>query len=101
MLKAQGIQILPPGDDQYYAPGIKGALMQLLYFGMAKWKTAGDLIACEHCRNAFEEMEMLDDGFERVIARAPDFPMPHWRALKAQMPGWDAIRKQYAGADRP
>jgi 2-dehydropantoate 2-reductase len=96
MLKAQGIPILPEGDDQYYAPGIKGTVMQFLYFGMAKWKTAGDLIACEHCRNAFEEMEMLDEEFERVLARRPEFPMPNWRELKAQMPGWDAIRKQYA-----
>jgi len=96
MLKAQGIPILPEGDDQYYAPGIKGAVMRLLYFGMAKWKTAGDLIACEHCRNAFEEMEMLDVDFEKVLARRPEFPMPNWRALKAQMPGWDTIRKQYA-----
>ncbi len=54
------------------------------------------LIACEHCRNAFEEMEMLDEGFEKVLARKPKFPMPNWRALKAQMPGWDAIRKQYS-----
>ena len=96
MLKAQGIPILPEGDDQYYAPGIKGTVMQFLYFGMAKWKTAGDLIACEHCRNAFEEMEMLDEEFEKVLARRPEFPMPNWRELKAQMPGWDAIRKQYA-----
>ena len=97
MLKAQGIPILPEGDDQYYAPGIKGTVMQFLYFGMAKWKTAGDLIACEHCRNAFEEMEMLDGDFEKVLARGSGFPMPSWRALKAQMPDWDAIRKQYAG----
>ena len=95
MLKAQEIPILPEGDDQYYAPGIKGAVMQTLYFGMAKWKTAGDLIACEHCRNAFEEMEMLDEEFEKVLAGRPDLPMPNWRELKAQMPGWDAIRKQY------
>ncbi len=95
MLKAQGIPILPEGDDQYYAPGIKGAVMRLLYFGMAKWKTAGDLIACEHCRNAFDEMEMLDEEFEKVLARRPELPMPNWRALKAQMPDWDAIRKQY------
>ena len=96
MLKAQDIPILPEGDDQYYAPGIKGAVMQFLYFGMAKWKTAGDLIACEHCRNAFDEMEMLDRDFEKVLARKPEFSMPSWRALKAQMPGLDTIRKQYA-----
>ena len=55
-----------------------------------------DLIACEHCRNAFEEMEMLDEEFGKVLARRPEFPMPNWRELKAQMPGWDTIRKQYA-----
>ncbi|MBR2257264.1 MAG: ketopantoate reductase family protein [Blautia sp.] len=96
MLRMQGIPILPEGDDQYYASGIKGIIMQLLYFGMAKWKTAGDLIACEHCRNAFEEMEMLDEDFEKVLARKPEFPMPNWQVLKAQMPGWETIRKQYA-----
>ena len=96
MLKAQGIPILPEGDDQYYSTGIKGTIMHFLYFSMAKWKTAGDLIACEHCRNAFEEMEMLDEAFEKVLARSPEFPMPNWRELKVQMPGWDAIRKQYA-----
>ena len=48
MLKAQGIPILPEGDDQYYAPGVKGAIMQFLYFGMARWKTAGDAFAYWH-----------------------------------------------------
>ena len=94
-LRAQGIPILPREDDAYYASGLKGAAMQFVYFCMANWKTAGDLIACEHCRNAYEEMEMLDAAFEEVIARAPDFPMPNWRALKAQMPSWEAIRKAY------
>ena len=31
-----------------------------------------------------------------LLAHKPEFPMPSWRALKAQMPGWDTIRKQYA-----
>ncbi len=96
MLKTQRIPILPDGDDRYYAPGIKGVVMQFLYFCMAKWKTAGDLIAWEHCRNAFEEMEILDKGFEKVLTRKPEFPMPNWRSLKAQMPGWDEIRKHYS-----
>ena len=37
----------------------------------------------------------LDEGFEKALTRKPEFPMPSWRALKAQMQGWDAIRKQY------
>ncbi len=95
MLKKQGIPILPAGDEQYYLPGIKGTVMQLVYFVMAKSKTIGDLIACEHCRNASEEMEMLDRAFEEIIARSPDYPMPNWKSLKAQMPSWAVIREQY------
>ena len=95
MLKKQGIPILPAGDEQYYLPGIKGTVMQLVYFVMAKSKTIGDLIACEHCRNASEEMEMLDRAFEEIIARSPDYPMPNWKSLKAQMPSWNVIREQY------
>ena len=48
--------------------------------------------------NAYEEMEMLDKAFEAIIARTPDFPMPNWRALKAQTPDWETIRKQYRKA---
>ena len=95
MLKHQGIQTLPADDDQYYLPGVKGMLMQFIYFVMAKSKTIGDLIACEHCRNAYEEMEMLDKAFGEIIARSPGYPMPNWNALKVQMPEWEAIRKQY------
>ena len=95
MLKSQGIPLLPAGDDQYYLPGLKGTVMQLVYFVMTKNKTVGDLIACEHCRNASEEMELLDKAFEEIIARSPEYPMPNWQKLKAQMPEWEAVRKQY------
>ena len=71
--------------------------MQFLYWIMAKTQM-GDLIACAHCRNAYEEMEILDKAFEAIIARTPDFPMPNWRALKAQTPDWETIRKQYRKA---
>lgn len=95
LLKGQGVPILPEGDDRYYQGGIRGLAMRFLYFVMAKNKTIGDLVACEHCRNAWEEMRMLDEAFDAVIARTPDAAMPSWRALRAQMPGWDEIRRQY------
>ena len=69
--------------------------MQFLYFVMAKSKTIGDLVACEHCRNDYEEMEMLDEAFGKIISRAQDFPMPNWQTLKAQMPSWKEIREIY------
>ena len=59
MLKTRGIPILPAGDDRYYAPGLRGRLMQFLYFVMAKNKTIGDLVACEHCRNAYYAPALL------------------------------------------
>ena len=95
MLKVQGVPILPAGDDRYYGPGLRGRLMQFLYFVMAKDKTIGDLVACEHCRNAYEEMEMLDAAFMEVIQRAPDASMPHWHELRGQMPGWEEVRRRY------
>ena len=95
MLKTRGIPILPAGDDRYYASGLRGRLMQFLYFVMAKNKTIGDLVACEHCRNAYEEMEMLDAAFMEIVAQTPGAPMPHWHELRAQMPGWDEVRRRY------
>ena len=95
MLKTRGIPILPAGDDRYYASGLRGRLMQFLYFVMAKNKTIGDLVACEHCSNAYEEMEMLDAAFMEIVARTPGAPMPHWHELRAQMPGWDEVRRRY------
>jgi len=95
LLRAQGIPILPKGDDLYYAPGARGTLMQFLYFVMAKNKTIGDLVACEHCRNAYEEMEMLDTAFEKLSSKAPAETMQSWHTLKGMMPDWEDIRRIY------
>ena len=59
MLETRGIPILPAGDDRYYASSLRGRLMQFLYFVMAKNKTIGDLVACEHCRNAYYAPALL------------------------------------------
>jgi len=94
MLKSQGIPIFPAEDEKYYEPGVKGTLMQFVYFLMSKTEM-GDLIACAHCRNAWEEMEMLDKAFDKLIAKAPDYPMPNWNELKKAMPSWEKIQAQY------
>lgn len=94
MLKAQGIPILPSGDEKYYGQDVKGRLMQFVYFLMSKTEM-GDLIACAHCRNAWEEMELLDKAFEGIIAKAPDEPMTNWKELKKAAPSWEKIREQY------
>ena len=94
MLESLGIPILPAEDEKYYQPGIKGTLMQFVYFLMSKTEM-GDLIACAHCRNAWEEIEMLDRAFEKINEKAPNFPMPNWNELKKATPSWDKIRTQY------
>ncbi|MBR1560816.1 MAG: ketopantoate reductase family protein [Clostridia bacterium] len=95
LLRDQGVPMPPDGDDRYYRPGVLGLVMRFLYFVMAKNRTIGDLVACVHCRNAWQEMRMLDEAFDAVIARTPDAPMARWRALKAQMPDWDEVARIY------
>ena len=95
LLTAQGIPVLPEGSAKYYEPGIGRLLMRAVYFGMTKTGSIGDLVACEHCRNAYDEMQALDAAFAGVIVRTPDYPMPNWNALKVQMPDWETIRKTY------
>lgn len=95
MLREQGVPILPENDNKFYAPGAREVLMRFLYFVMAKNKAIGDLVACEHCRNAYEKMELLDKAFEKIIARAQDYPMPSWQTLKARMPDWAAVRERF------
>lgn len=91
-----GIPILPEKDDLFYRPGFRRFVMRILYFIMAK-TAVGDLIACNHCRNAVAEMELLDGDFTALLARGGTPDMPVWNALRAQMPSWAAIHQAYDG----
>ena len=46
MLKAQGIPILPEGDDRYYTPGINGAVMQFLAADVDGEPSRSDVYLC-------------------------------------------------------
>jgi 2-dehydropantoate 2-reductase len=72
--------------------------MQFVYFVMSKTEM-GDLIACAHCRNAWEEMEMLDKAFEQIVAKASDYPMHNWNELKRTMPSWKRSRHNMEGSN--
>ena len=89
-----GIPILPEKDDMFYRPGFRRFVMRILYFIMAK-SAIGDLIACNHCRNAVAEMEMLDKDFTALLEQDGVPSMPVWNALKAQMPSWEKIHQTY------
>ena len=76
----------------YDLPGNVGWIVWILYFIMAK-SSIGDLIACNHCRNAVTEMEMLDQDFTSLLERGGTPSMPVWNALKAQMRPWEEIHR--------
>ena len=94
-LKAQGISICPAGDEKFYERGPRGLLMKALYFVMAKNRSIGDLIACEHCRNAVSEMEQLDRAYEERMKGYPKDRLQSWNRLRGQMPSWESLHQRY------
>ena len=93
-LKEKGIPIYPEGDDQFFENGPRGTAMRLLYLVMAKSKI-GDLVACEHCRNAVSEMEQIDLFYEDLMKDYPPEKRKVWDALRSQMPSWEELHKKY------
>ena len=93
-LKAKGIPIYPEGDDKFYENGVRGKGMQLLYLIMAKSRI-GDLVACEHCRNAVSEMEEIDRFYEELLSDYPEDRLEIWNRLRSMMPSWEELHRKY------
>ena len=93
-LKRKGLSVYPKGDDKFYGSGAKGKLMKVLYFIMAKSKI-GDLIACEHCRNAVSEMEEIDLFYENLLKDCSSSELATWNRLRGMMPLWQELHKKY------
>lgn len=85
LLKALGYPILPEGDEAYFESGPKKTYMSALFWLMAK-TALGRLAASDHCRNAVTEMQALNEAFDALRAKKPDFPMPVWQELEQYMP---------------
>ena len=66
----------------------------MVYLVMAKSKI-GDLVACEHCRNAVSEMEQIDLFYEDLMKDYPPEKLKVWNALRSQMPSWEELHKKY------
>lgn len=94
-LNAKGVTICPAGDDKFYDKGLRGTLMKFLYFVMAKNRGIGDLIACEHCRNAVTEMEQIDLFYEELMKDYPRDRLKSWIRLRGQMPTWESLHRKY------
>ena len=94
-LKAKGIPIYPEGDDKFFESGVRGTAMQFLYLIMAK-SQIGDLVACEHCRNAVAEIEQIDRFYEDLLKDQPAEKLKVWNALRSQMPSWEELHEKYS-----
>ncbi len=94
MLQEKGITIFPVGDNKFYEIGIRGAIMTLLYFIMAK-TGMGDLVACEHCRNCVSEMEQFDILYEKIMEDYPREKLKAWNQLREMMPSWEKLHEIY------
>ena len=94
LLMALGYPVRPVGDEKNLEPGISNQLVKLVIYWMSRTRL-GALCTTEHCRHAPQEMEDLDKAFQRLRARKPDFPMPHFDELYRMMPSWEEIRNTY------
>ena len=55
----------------------------------------GDLVACEHCRNAVSEMEQIDIFYEKLMEGYPKDKLKVWNRLRSMMPTWDELHERY------
>ena len=94
LLMALGYPVRPVGDEKNLEPGISNQLVKLVIYWMSRTRL-GALCTTEHCRHAPQEMEDLDKAFQRLRARKPDFPMPHFDELYRMIPSWEEIRNTY------
>ena len=97
LVGASGIPIRPKGDEVFFDSSVKKAAVRWLLFIMSK-TSLGKLCATDHCRNAVTEMEWLDEQFEELKQKTPDFPMPVWGSMRSLMPEWSALHQTF---DRP
>lgn len=96
LLKMLRIPVLPEGDDRFYEPGGRRALMAALLWIMAR-SSVGELAAADHCRHAVTEMEGLDAAFQKLRECAPEYEMPAFDALRAAVPDWMTLHCLYDG----
>ena len=93
-MKAKWTPVYPEGDDRFFENGMRGTAMQFLYMVMSRSKI-GDLVACEHCRNAVSEMEQIDLFYEKLMKGYPLEKLKVWNTLRSQMPSWEELHRKY------
>ena len=91
---ALGYPVRPAGDEKSLEPGITNKLIKMVIYWMSQTRL-GALCTTEHCRHAPKEMEDLDQAFQKLRERKPDFPMPYFDQLYNMMPSWEQVRSIY------
>ena len=89
-LMGLGYPVRPVGDEKSLEPGLTNKLVKLVIYWMSRTRL-GALCTTEHCRHAPKEMEDLDQAFQKLRERKPDFPMPCFDNLYGLMPSWEMI----------
>lgn len=79
-----GYPVRPVGDEKTLEPGITNMLVKMVIYWMSRTRL-GALCTTEHCRHAPKEMEDLDQAFQKLRERNPDFPMPYFDKLYGMM----------------
>jgi 2-dehydropantoate 2-reductase len=94
LLMGMGYPVRPKGDEKSIQPGLVNSAVKAVIYAITKTRI-GALCTSEHCRHAPKEMQDLDEAFDLIRAKKPDFPMPSFDCLKAMMPSWQQIHEIY------
>ena len=89
-----GMQIRPKGDEMFFNNDAKKSAVKLFLYIIAK-TSLGRLCATDHCRNAVSEMEWIDEQFEQLKQKNPDYRMMVWDELRRRMGDWAVIHQTY------
>ncbi len=92
-LKKSGCAIRPEGEDAYYQPGAKRAMMSVMMNIMCHTKL-GDMAASDHCRHAVSEMEGLAEKMDGIVFNS-GVECSAYKALKSSAPSWEELHKIY------
>ncbi len=74
--------------------GLKSEINTCL-FHVAARSPFGRLMVTDHCATAAAEIKAMDDAFEKIRARKPEFKMPAWDELRNRMPSWQYLLETY------
>lgn len=92
-LRKCGCPIRPEGEDAYYRPGAKRAMMSVMLNIMCHTKL-GEMAASDHCRHAVSEMEGLAEKMDEIVLDS-GVECSAYKELKSSAPSWEELHGIY------